>query len=542
MKIATPIGAAGLAARFLDRRHRDDDSDSERYGPPLGGATAINQGRSDFHPAPGAPLPPPQIGPYNQPPIAPGMAAAALPPSRQHPLNRPHSSSSMTYSSFESASHQPRETHGLRDGIATLGVLGFARSLFNRRRDRTHEEHDTTVAGGVLTGDNRPPRRHHRNTSSIGSDSSLTGSHPVTAHGIPPIPAGSFPAGSAAAAAALDRERIDRERRENEPLPLGGVPRPVSMPPMPPDPVGVLHREGSVRNDGTSGSESFASPSGRRHHRHHSGRNAAAAGLAGGAAGLMAGEALGRRHNRNRSESRHSESIQGDETYLGPPRNGGHLPPPPGGPLSSNAGPVQSPPVSVKVKINDQGRKVTLRRLPEEEARAEREANRAARASRRRGDSVSSLSGSDVGGRPGQRFRRDRQEQQNAEAMRIESERLADARAQAAGQQQLPHQGSSSPAELPAPPPIPDASPRPGGSMMGSGVGSPGYDGGTSGGSDYAAQRRRRRAERAGGARTGRGRRWGFRSDGGWVEMCLLGYFSSQRFWAKVGASLAKRC
>lgn len=516
MKIAIPIGAAGLAERFLDRRYRDREGHEGHYRPPPGGDVAINDGRPGFHPAPGAPVPPgvhpppgalrppPQIGPYNRPPGGPAVAAGAL-PSGQHPLNRQHSSSSMTYSSYMSASHEPRKPHGLRDGIATLGVLGLAKSIFSRRKDRKDEEgydgQSTTMSGAAFTGDGRPPRRHHRNTSSIGSDSSLTGSHPHTAHGIPPLPAGSFPAGSGAHAAALERERIERERRENEPLPLGGVPRPVSMPPMPPDPVGVLHRDDSVRRDDTSGSESFASPSGRSHHRHHSRRNAAIAGVAGGAAGLMAGEALGRR--RNRDESHHSDSVELEETRIDSSRrNGEHLGPPPGGPLSSHAagssspaGAAQTPPVSVQVKMHDNGRKVTLRRLPEEEARAEREARRAARASRRRAESVSSLSGSDVGGRPGQRFRRDRQEQQNAEAMRLESERLAQARAQAGGpQQQIP---SSS--EYHAPPPIPETSPRPmgPGSGLGSGVGSPGYDGGTSGGSDYAAQRRRRRAERA---------------------------------------------
>ena len=522
MRIAAPIGAAGLAERFLDRRHRGSysDSDSGHYGPPLGGATAVGGGGPGVHPAPGAPLPPPQIGPYDRPQMGAGGTAGPL-PSRQHPLNRQHSSSSLTYSSYFSASHQPRQGHGLRDGIATLGVLGFAKSFFSRRKDGDGDRVDgldTTMTGAVLTGDSRPPRHHHRNTSSIGSDSSLTGSHPHTAHGIPPIPAGSFPAGSAAGAAALERERVERERRENEPLPLGGVPRPVSMPPMPPDPGGVLHRDDSVRRDDTSGSESFASPSGRHRHRHRSERHAATAGLAGGAVGLAAGEALGRR--RHRDESQHSDSVLTEEARIGrPARNGQQLGSPPGGPLSSNAvGAASSPPggaaaaaaappppVSVQVKMHDNGRKVTLRRLPEEEARAEREARRTARLSRRRrDDSVSSLSGSDLGGRPGQRFRRDRQEQQNAEAMRVESERLAAARAQATT---TAGGGGGDPPYLspvhhpyPAPPPIPDTSPRPmaPSSGMGSGVGSPGYDGGTSGGSDYAAQRRRRRAERAG--------------------------------------------
>lgn len=502
MKIAIPIGAAGLAERFLSRRRRDRDSDDGRYRPSLGEPVAVNEGNPGFHPAPGALRPPPQIGPYNRPPGGPRVAAGTL-PSGQHPLNRPPSSRSMTHSSYSSASREPRTTHGLRDGIATLGVLGYAKSIFSKRKDNKGEEgydgEDTTMSGAVFTGDGRPPRRHHRNTSSIGSDSSLTGSHPHTAHGIPPLPAGSFPPGTGAHAAALERGRVERERHENEPLPLGGVPRPVSMPPMPPDPVGVLHRDDSVRRDDTSGSESFASPSGAGRHRHHSGRRAAAAGTAGGAAGLMSGEALGR--PRRRDGSRHSESVDYTETGVGPlSRNGEHLEPPPGGPPSSHAagssspaGAGQTPPVSVKVKMHDNGRKVTLRRLPEEEARAEREARRAARASRRRGESVSSLSGSDVGGRPGQRFRRDRQEQQNADAMRVESERLAEARAQATGPQQI-HSS-----DYPAPPPIPETTSRPmgPGSGFGSGVGSPGYDGGTSGGSDYAAQRRRRRAERA---------------------------------------------
>ena len=528
MKIAIPIGAAGLAAKFLDRRHRDRDSDSGHYGPPLGGAAAINEGRPWLHPAPGAPITAGAQSPYGRPPGGPVMGPPSGPippgqplPSGQHPLNRPHSrDSSMTYSSYESASYQPRKGHGLRDGIATLGVLGLAKSIFSRRKDRKIDrqyegEQDTTMSGAHFTGDGRPPRRHHRNTSSMGSDSSLTGNHPHTAHGIPPIPAGTY-GGAAAGATALERERIERERRENEPLPLGGVYRPVSMPAMPPDPVGVLHREESRGRDDTSGSESFASPGGHGHHRHHSGRNAATAGIAGGAAGLMAGEALGNRRHRDdslhRDESIHQEERIGGATGP-PPRNGAGLGPPPGGPLSSNAGPsntsigvAQTPPVSVKVKMHDNGRKVTLRRLPEEEARAEREARRAARASRRRGDSASSLSGSDLGGRPGQRFRRERQEQQNTDAMRVESERLAEARVQARNpqNQSLRQDFGGIPPNVPAPPPVPETSPRPlpgGGSGLGSGVGSPGYDGGTSGGSDYAAQRQRRRAERAQGAK-----------------------------------------
>ena len=510
LRVAAPIGAAGVAGRFLDRMHRDRDSDDGDYGPPLGGATPINQGATAGPTPLVGPPPPGAPGPYGRPTGAP-------PPSGQHPLNRPPSS--MTYSDYLSAADEPRRGHGLRNGIATLGVLGFAKSMWNRRRDRKEDErieqeHEARMSGGHLTGDGRPLRHHRRNTSSIGSDSSLAANtHPQTAHGIPPLPAGTFAPGSAGAA-AVERERQERERRAQQALPLGGVPRPVSMPPMPPDPQGVLHREGSSR------SESVVSASVESHDHHRPARDSAAATIGAGAAGLAAGEALSHSHQRD-----HSTSGRGS------------LPPPPSNRTSSNNQGTASTPVSVKVRMHDNGRKVTLRRLPEDEARAEREARRAARQARRRGagagaasDSFSSLSGSDVGGRPGHRFRRrdTREQQQNAEAMRLESERLAEARQRAQNQPQssplqAPGHLSSpaalpSPSDYPPPPPIvPDTSPRPpgagagagggsgaGGGYLsatgggGSGVGSPGtYDGGTSGGSDYAAQRRRRRAERA---------------------------------------------
>ena len=493
MKIAIPLGAAGLAARFLDRRHKDRDSDTATYGPPLGGVSNINPGGSGAPPPPMAPVPPGAPGPYGRPPPVPGppVPPGQPLPSGQHPLNRPPSS--MTYSSSYSASNAPRRGHGLRDGLATLGVIGLAKSIWNRRRDRKEDErldqeHEARMSGGHLTGDGHPPRHHRRHASSVDSRSSLTGHHPQTAHGIPPIPAGTFAPGTAGAT-QLERERLareERERRAQEALPLGGVPRPVSMPPMPADTQGILHQE----NDSRSDSVASASVESREHH--HSGRNAAAAGIGGAAVGLAAGEALASRRNGSTSG-----------------RGSGSLPPPPRNQTSGTSN-TASPPVSVKVRMHDNGRKVTLRRLPEEEARAEREARRTARLARRRGTgsgsvSVSSLSGSDVGGRPGHRFRRRdaQQQQQNEEAMRLESERLAEARRLAQTQQQpgIPNTAAG-PSSLPPPPPIPESSPRPPGGNLsaagGSGVGSPGtYDGGTSGGSDYAAQRRRRRAERA---------------------------------------------
>ena len=481
LRIAAPLGAAGLVTRFFDWRYRDRDSDVEEYEPPLGGAAAVNEGRhGEGRLPPGGPVPLNRPLPDNRHPLNQPF------PSGQHPLNQPvpygqrppnqplpvgqrplhRRPSDETYSSYESASAEPRRGHGLRDGIAALGVLGLARSIFNRRRVRNQDqqlpvEQDAQVHGGHLTGDGHPARHHRPGSSSISSDTtSLTGiNHPRHGDGIPPIPAGAYPAGVAGAAVATH----ERDRNRNGELPLGGIPRngQVAMPPLPPDPHGIFHAD-------SSGSEVYIGDDGRNHWRHHAGRDAAAAGIAGGPVGLAAAEAAEGSSSR-RDHRDHRQSA------------GGGLPS------------VASPPVSIKVKMHDDNRHVTLRRLPEAEAAAERQAREARRRSqertgRRRGDSASTLSGTEGSG---DRFRRNQfQERQQAEAMRIESERLAAARAQA--------QTQKAPVTVPAPPPIPESSSnlRP---PRTASIGSPGtYDGNTTEASaDYANNRRRRRAERA---------------------------------------------
>lgn len=479
LRIAAPIGAAGLVTRFFDRRYRDRESDAgEEYGPPHGGATAINEGRpGEGRLPPGGPVPLTQPLPENQYPLNQPI------PHGQHPLNQPfpheqrplnqslpvgqrppnRRPSDLTYSSYESASGEPRKEHGLRDGIATLGVLGLARSIFNRRRGRNQgqqlaEEQDSRVHGGHLTGDGRPPRHRLPGSSSISSDTtSLTGNnHPHHAVGIPPIPAGASTVGAAGAT-------HERDRNRNEELPLGGIPRngQVAMPPIPPDPHGIFHAD-------SSGSEVYIGNDGRNHWRHHAGRDVAAGGIAGGTLGLAAAEAA------EASSSRRDQRSYRQSAGEGMPS-------------------VTSPPVSIKVKMHDDNRHVTLRRLPEAEAAAERQARQARRHSqersgRRRGDSASSLSGTDGSG---DRFRRNQtQERQQAEAIRIESERLAAARVQAQNQRIAMN--------VSAPPPIPESSSnlRP---PRTASIGSPGtYDGNTTEASaDYANNRRRRRAERA---------------------------------------------
>ena len=139
-------------------------------------------------------------------------------------------------------------------------------------------------------------------------------------------------------------------------------------------------------------------------------------------------------------------------------------------------------------KMHQDGQHVTLCRLPKAEAAAEREARRLSkdRAGRRRGDSASPLSGTDGSTN---RFRRDQmQERQQAEAMRIESERLAAARSQAQAQR-----NPNVPPNVPPPPPILETSSdlKPPGTLS---VGNPGtYDWNTTEATaDYANNQRRR--------------------------------------------------
>ena len=499
LRIAVPIGLGALVTRYFDRRYRGRDSDVGSYGPPLGGATPINTGRYDgAHDGPGGRPPhgmliPPQPLPDSQHPLNQPLPPGA--PGGRPPPRRPESVSSIAHS-YESASGQLRKSHGLRDGIATLGVLGLARSIWNKRKDRREEqrleqEQDVRAHGNRLTGDGRPPRWHAPGESTLSTDTSSIGVHPAHGNGIPPIPAGVYPGPSGAASGGPGTAGVrDRDRNTTEELPLGGVLRSgqVQMPEIPPD------RHGGLFHGDSSGSEVYIGDDGRNHWRHSAGRDAAVAGIAGGAAGLAAAEMGDRRRSRERRGSQRG-SLQG--SLVGSPaaeasvRRGDRSNRRPS--ASGEESQAASTPVSVKVKMHNDGRHVTLRRLPEAEAAAEREARRQARdaGGRQRGDSASSLSGTNGST---DRFRRNQAaERQQAEAMRIERERLAIAKAQA--------QAQSNPnvyPNVPPPPPIPESSsglrpPGPGS------IGSPGtYDGNTTEASEnWAKNRRRRRAERA---------------------------------------------
>lgn len=234
-----------------------------------------------------------------------------------------------------------------------------------------------------------------------------------------------------------------------EPTASGAVPH-SGMPPVPP-----AHHD--IVSDMTG--------------RHPSGHDTAELGA--GAAGA-AGAAMGEYAHRPRSSSRHREQVD-------------------------------SPPVSVKVKMHNDGRHVTLRRLTDEEAAAGRESRRRDRRSSRRrsrAGSASSLSGNEDGSHD--RWRRvEELERQQAEQVQREQEAAA---AAAAANHSFAQSGSYPPSSFvpqshiqqpqPPPPPHPPPSSLPygAGSITSPGTGT---FTGTDASGDYANNRRRRRAERA---------------------------------------------
>lgn len=445
LKIGAVGGAAAAAKSFFDkRRRRDQDSDTGHHGPPRGGDVPIDQRGSRNR--------------INE--------TAPVPPSGQHPLNQPlhhrRSSSSMTYSSDVSASQEGRGGHGVRDAVAGLGAFGLARNIFKKRRERKEQkrldqrleaERLDREQNQRLTGDGTP-RRHRRHgsgttsTDLTASTDHFPGRGPIL--GNPgtsvPIAAGLYP--GVAGAGAQSGNRLPPPPHNttlgaSNPVMTGAaslIPT-ASMPSIPHDPQGILHQIYSA-------SENSAA---------HQRPNRDAAG------GLAAAEA-----SKRRDRSRHHSGSGGDS--------------------------VASPPVSVKVKMHSDGRHVTLRRLPEEEAAISREARRKERSGRRRRGSGSDLSGTE--GTSGDRWRRTEaleRQQQAAEQTRLKNDRLAQQQ-----QQPVPPVQQNLPVPFPAPPPIPGSSPglRPPGPGS---VGSPGtYDGNTTEASaDYANNRKRRRAERA---------------------------------------------
>ncbi|KAF2275805.1 uncharacterized protein EI97DRAFT_450633 [Westerdykella ornata] len=335
--------------------------------------------------------------------------------------------------SFDDDHGRPtEESHTLRNGIAALGLAGYLKYQWNKRRNRKEDAHVEAMRRQDIeeeraaransqrrryTGDGIGPPRRNRPPSTIISETDVTGTTPAMSR--PPIP-----------------------------------PPPSNIPPPPKHSAAAVATSGpsnAAPSGGVlseSGSETYTSPGGGHHRRHH---------LAAPGAG-----------GPGRDSSRHS-----------------------------GEGSVASPPVSVKVKMHNDGRHITLRRLNEEEAAAEREARRE-RQRRNRNGSVSSLSNVD-----NDRWRRtEALEAQQAVEMQ-QSQAPAPPRAPATAPVPMPEPVipgpppgpppvPAQPTPLPPPPPIPAG----GGSILSSPPGTQIY-GTETDVSNYDSNRRRRRAERA---------------------------------------------
>ena len=391
------------------------------------------------------------------------------------------------YGSDISGSPSKNKTHGFRNALAAGGMFFAAKSLFKNRRQRKEEEREESIrhqrqeeeriarmnSVGRYTGDGVAPQRYLNQGYGSQTVSNVSGSFvegPSRMGGALPV-AG---VGVAAATALADRNRI-RPVGEDPmiitPGPASAMP-PSNMPPIPP-----AHQSDYA----SSGSEMYTTGSGRNRHRHHNLRNEAAAGLAGAALGAVATDAV-----RNRRDSRQTANT------------------------------VESPPVSLKMKVHNDGRHVTLRRLTEEEAAAQRAEGRATSSSRRRRNSSFSSSNTGSGildhrrtASADRRFRRDEAIAAGGATVSGALPASHPAAYPPPPPPGIPHQrtgsnppfappaidpGTGRPYGVPAPPPIPSSSPM--GGAASSVLTSPGTDTSTPG-TDYLSNRRRRRAERA---------------------------------------------
>ncbi|EPS28071.1 hypothetical protein PDE_03017 [Penicillium oxalicum 114-2] len=439
LEIGALAGAGMLAKKWWNRRRqREDDSEVGRYRPAHSRSHSYTE-ESLSRLEDGRPEP-------AHPPIT------ARPPSRAPSRTQSPGSSYYYESTYLSEHPDRRPSHGVRDALLGGGAIAAVKRLFSRNKDKDDEEkrrleeiRRRDEEDEALQRANSKRRRQEaasgpypqRRRPSSYTDSELT---PTELTPRPRPPTQRITSGSSLLTA--------------EPMASGAVGASSDMPPLPP-----IHQE-------LSGDL----PSPLRPQSQYSHRTEDIA------AGVAAGSALGAASRRRNSGSRR----RGDSR-----QRSDH---------------VESPPVSVKVKMHNDGRHVTLRRLTEEEAAAQREARRRERRnSRRRGSSAGSFSGDE--GRDYDRWRRvEELERQQAEQIRREQEAAAASAAPGGLATSVPpssfHPSQSQISHLPPPPPIPP--PAPSSMPYGPGsVTSPGTWTGTEASGSYANNRRRRRAERA---------------------------------------------
>lgn len=365
-------------------------------------------------------------------------------PSYQTPLNRPPSrppsrpptrpqspGSSYYYNTTYLTEPEPEPSHGLRNALLGAGAFAALRGLFKRRKGDDEQRRVEDM------------RRHDIEEERIARANSK---RRYTGDGFYPRKHRRADSYTATDLSSTGMTRPPRGPPHGEStIPAApATPAPVDVPHPDVPPAPPIHQEPISE---------MPTPVQSRHELPQ-----VATGLAAGAAAMEASSS----HRRQRSTSRQRDDH------------------------------VESPPVSVKVKMHNDGRHVTLRRLTEEEAAASREARRRERRnSRRRAGSASSLSGNEGGY---DRWRRvEELERQQQEQIQREQQAAAAAATSAAPLAAAPPPSFVPPSTTqvsPPPPHVPSSLPY--GSVT-----SPGTFTGTDASGDYANNRRRRRAERA---------------------------------------------
>lgn len=353
----------GLKRAFSRRQPRDEESFvSSSYVPTGGGSQAVHRADVDRVQGGEAPLSPEPSRTTRTDRIS---AAPAATPTR-HPLrSRTSRDSFLSYDSRSSIDDDdpPRPIKnaepGLLGGIGALGLFGFLREKRRQRQIKKDDarieamhQHDQENAEHINRANSRrytdrPRRRQPSMTETeVTHDHGFAGSNPelsrhhLPAGNMPPLP-------PSAATLPMNNQYSTTQLPTNDGGP--SLAPPTAGPAYPVSPAPVSMPEGAVVPDASR----LARPNNSS--RTHLPSETAAA-LAGGAAGITAA-----------SSSHHHRRNSGSQVR----------------PANSPAS-IASPPVSVKVKMHNDGRHVTLRRLNEDEAAAEREARRRERRQRRR--------------------------------------------------------------------------------------------------------------------------------------------------------------
>lgn len=426
---------AGAKRLFGGRKERDVESvDSRSYRPPMGHHSMVSQtdvSRVASGQAPMSPEDPRRRDYATQPNMDSMVSGPPMTPTRTGSRRRPHldrsSEDYMSYDSREYLSDPGEEErpqhlaqgngHTLRESIATFGALAGFKEWNKRRKERREQQRIDRERRQEMDNADHFNRRHSgrypraqdaSGRRPSGTETLMTGvsndqehdfrgSNPeLSRHGfassqqlsslpntsVPPLPAnaGTLPP-------STSRVNVANNGYSLPPPPTG--PPQQNMGPTYPETGSLAMPQGAVQPDPNRLVQDNTTYNSSSHYFPTNQPNSAAA-------NTMAGAALASQMQRDDSPSRYRNRRR-SRSNSRPPA------PPPHGRTSSfsstsqtHAGaqqgdnPLGSPPVSVKVDMHNDGQHVTVRRLGEEEAAAERAARRAERRQRRqRGSSIS---------------------------------------------------------------------------------------------------------------------------------------------------------